>query len=69
MAKKKKFTHLLSLQLPVELVEKIREVARWRGVSMAQVVREAIEEMLCVLEKDDESADNLRENLKSSREF
>ena len=69
MGRKKRFTHVITVRISVELKEKIREAARLRGVSMAQVVREAIGEMLAKLEKNDVRAEKLRERLRDSREF
>lgn len=46
LKRKKRFTHIVNLRLPVELKEQIRAFARIRGVSMAQIVREAIDEEL-----------------------
>ncbi len=69
MSRQKRFTHVNTVRISVELKEKIREAARVRGVSMAQIMREAIEEKLRVLERDDDTSALLRERLRQSREF
>ena len=68
MARLKRFTKRISVRISMELHLKIKKMAAERGVSMAQICREAIESALADLEKKGKRA-ALKKDLLDSREF
>ena len=70
VARKKRFDAVLRVRIPRAIYQSVKMSARRRGVSMSQVVREAIEKALDRIDKQRlDLIEKLQEELKSSKEM